>query len=435
MGVSSSRIEEDKALQLCRDRKKFVRKALDGRCSLAAAHVMYIQALKSTGVALRKFVEPEAPLESSLYTSTTATPEPLPLTEKALSQFSFSSPSVSQRVDATETFSPTPSPPSSSRIHTNHMKFGSSFSKKVEEKPPIPAMGTVTTSSTPQNTTPRSTEGLENSPFEGSSLPSGTPPWDFFGLFHPIDHQFSFQEGKGINHGFENSDDIHRLREEEGIPELEDDEEKVSLHGKEESQDSEDEFDEPATDSLVRSFENLNRVHDNGEVNASNAVPSAGTAASDTKLLNGEKTKSPFMASAESAASDSVVLNAEKSNSPDLSPLRPKGPVVAVPAETSKTQVKEGCIENKVAPKDFFSSVKDIEFLFIKASESGKEVPRMLEANKLHFRPIVQGKQSKILSLSLNPPATLTLFQGKFLNLVYLFLEDYKFRILLESWI
>lgn len=401
MGVSSSRIEEDKALQLCRVRKKLVRQALDGRCSLAAAHVAYIQSLKSTGYALRKFVEPEGPVESSLYTSTTATPEPLALTEKALSQFSFSSPSVSQRVDATETFSPTPSPPSSRRIHTNHMKFSNSFSKKVEEKPPIPVVQTVTTSSTPQNTTPRSTEGPEGSPFEGSSLPSGTPPWDFFGLFHPIDHQFSFQEAKGIRHGFENSDDINRLREEEGIPELEDDEEKVSLHGKAESQDSEDEFDEPETDSLVRSFENLNRVHDHDDVNASITMPSAGSADSETKLLNGGKTNSPFTPSAETVASDSGVLNGEKRKSPDLSPLRARESVVAVPAETNKSQVKEGCIENKVAPKDFFSSIKDIEFLFTKASESGREVPRMLEANKLHFRPIFPGKQSKILYISL----------------------------------
>ncbi|PON59184.1 hypothetical protein PanWU01x14_161110 [Parasponia andersonii] len=394
MGVSSSRIEEDKALQLCRDRKKFVRQALDGRCSLAAAHVTYIQSLKGTGVALRKFVEPEAPVESSLYTSTTATPEPLALTEKALSQLSFSSPSVSQHVDATETFSPSHSPPSSSRIHTNHMKFSGSFSKKVEEKPPVPVVGTVTTSSTPQNTTPLSTEGPEGSPFEGASLPSGPPRWDFFGLFHPIDHQFSFQEGKGISHGFENSDDMHRLREEEGIPELEDDEEKVSLHGKEESQDSEDEFDEPATVSLVRSFENLNRVHDSGEVNASVAVPSAGSEASEGRILNGGRTNSPLTPSAETAALDSGALNGGKTNSPDLSPLRTTASVVAVPAETNKTHVKEGCVENKVSPKDFFSSMKDIEFLFIKASESGKEVPRMLEANKLHFRPIFPGKQS-----------------------------------------
>lgn len=373
MGVSSSRIEEDKALQLCRERKKFVRQALDGRCSLAAAHVTYIQSLRNTGVAIRKFVQPEAQVESSLYTSTTATPEPLALTEKTLSQFSFSSPSVSQRVDATEILS-TPSPPNSSRFQANHMKFRGGTSKKVEEKPSLPVVGTVTSSSTPQNTTPHSTDRPEISPFEDPPLPPGAQPWDYFGLFHPIDHDFSFQEGmgKGMSQGFENVDDIRRLREEEGIPDLEDEEEKVSTHGEEESQDSDDEFEEPSTDTLVRSFKNLNRVDDHGEANVSPTLPPAGNVASESEFLNGEKSKSP-----------------------DLSPLRATTSVVAVQADKNKTEVKDDCIETKIAPKDFFSSIKDIEFLFIKASESGKEVPRMLEANKLHFRPIIPPKESK----------------------------------------
>lgn len=374
MGVSSSKIEEDKALKLCRERKKFVRQALDGRCSLAAAHVTYIQSLKKVGTALRKFVEPEAPIESSLYTSTSATPEPLALTEKSLSQFSFSSPSASQHVDATETVSPSPSPPNSSQFQANHMRFRGTSYEKIEEKPSLPVIGTVTSSSTLQNTTPHSTERPETSPFEGSSLPPGTQPWDYF------DHEFSFHDGRGMSQGLENANDIGRFREEEGIPELEDEDEKASFNGSEESQDSEEEFDEPATDTLVRSFENLNRVHDHAADNSSPGIPSARNVASETEFLNGEQHRSPY-----------------------LSPLRATSNVVALPTDTNKTPLKEDCIESKVASKDFFSSIKDIEFLFIRASESGKEVPRMLEANKLHFRPIFPGKESKIsLSLSLH---------------------------------
>lgn len=389
MGVSTSRIEEDKALQLCRERKKFVGQALDGRCSLAAAHVTYIQSLKNTGVALRKFVEPDAQIESSLYTSTTATPEPLALTERTPSQFSFSSPSASQRVGATEMLSPTPSPPNSTRFQVHHMRFGGSSSKKVEEKPFSPVMATLTSSSTPQNMTPRSSEKPETSPYEDPSLPSGTAPWDYFGLFHPIDNQFSFQEsmGKDMSQGYENVD-IRRVREEEGIPELEDEEEKVSFRSKEESQsqDSEDEFDEPATDTLVRSFKNLNREHEHGEASHE----------------HGESNVSSIMPPAGSVASESELLNGEKSNSPNLSPLRTKTSVVAIQTDKSNTPVKKDSIENKVAPRDFFTSIKDVESLFIKASDCSKGVPRMLEANKLHFRPIVPAKESRIsLSLSL----------------------------------
>ncbi|KAJ0020925.1 hypothetical protein Pint_31628 [Pistacia integerrima] len=371
MGASSSRIEEDKVLQLCRERKKFVRQALDGRCSLAGAHIAYVQSLRNTGTALRKFVEPEGPIESSLYTSTNATPEPLAFTEKSLSQFSFSSPTFSQRVDATENLCPSPSPPPSSQFQASHMKFRGISSKKVEEKPPSPVIGTLTSSSTPQNSKPHYTEKQESSLFEESAIPSVTPPWDYFGPLHPIDHQFSFKEGKGMNQGFENVDDLRKPSEEEGIPELEDEEGNASFRGREESLDSEDEFDEPSADTLVRRFENFNRLNDHNAPSASPTMPSAGSVASESEFMNGEK-----------------------SNSPDLSPVRATSSRAALPSIIKKTPVKEDCIENKVTPKDFLSSMKDIEHLFIKASESGKEVPRMLEANKLHFRPILPAKES-----------------------------------------
>lgn len=379
MGAASSKIEEDKALQLCRERKKFVRQALDGRCSIAAAHVMYIQSLKNTGTALRKFIEPEAPIESSLYTtSTSATPEPLALTDKSLSRFSFSSPSASQPVDATEAISPSSSPPNSSQFQVNHMTFRGASSEKIEEKPSLPVTQTLTSSSTPLNNTPYSTERPETS-FEVSSPIPGNDPWDYFGLFHPTDHQFSFQHGKEINQGLENVDDLRRLAEEEGIPQLEDDGEEASFDETEESQDSEDEFSEPSTNTLVRSFENLNRVHDQSGDNSSSSMPSARNVALKTQFMNGEK----------------------KGKSPDLSPLRDTSKlVIALPTEGDETPLEEEIIDSKIDGKDFISSIREIEILFIKASESGKEVPRMLEANKLHFRPIFLGKESKMSPLS-----------------------------------
>ncbi|XP_020226851.1 nitrate regulatory gene2 protein [Cajanus cajan] len=371
MGASSSKMEDDKALQLCRERKKFVRQALDGRCSLAAAHVSYIQSLKNIGTALRKFTEPEGPIEPSLYTSTNATQEqPLALTERTLS---FSSPSVSHHID--ETFSPTPSPPSSSsKFRANHMKLSSISSKKIEEKPPVPVLGIVTSSGTTTTTAQNASVMSETAAFGDSSLPAGTPQWDFFGLFHPIDHQFSFQDGKGMHQDIGNVDDIQRLRDEEGIPELEDDEEKASSHGREHSRDSEDEFDEePTAETLVQRFENLNRS--NSHIQA-NVVPAP------TKPVKGH------------SASEVELVNGEKGNSANLPPLKTATMAALPPPETNKPRVKGSHSENKVTPKNFFLSVRDIELLFIKASESGKEVPRMLEANKFHFRPIFPGKEN-----------------------------------------
>ncbi|OVA12154.1 protein of unknown function DUF632 [Macleaya cordata] len=376
MGASSSKIEEDKALQLCRERKRFVRQALDGRCSLAAAHVAYIQSLKSTGVSLRRFIEPEATSESSLYTSTTATPEPLALTDKSLSQFSFSSPSMSQHVDAGETLSLTPSPPNSGRFHANYMKSGGNSSITVEERPPSSVTRTLRSSlSTPPNLTHQAPERSETSPSDAHHLPPEQPPWDYFGLLHPIDNQFSFQDLRGLNHGLDTADDIRRLREAEGIPDLEEDEEKVNVIGRVESEESESEFDEPSTDNLVKSFENR-RVTGSYSTSASPTMPSARSIASE----------------------EAEVLNGEKSKSPDLTPLRTTSPVVTLPMYEKRTAEKESGSANKHAPKDFFSSLKEIEYLFLKASESGKEVPRMLEANKVQFRPILPGKEGESMA-------------------------------------
>ncbi|XP_022995404.1 nitrate regulatory gene2 protein-like [Cucurbita maxima] len=368
MGASSSKVEEDKALRLCHIRKKFVKQALHGRCSLATAHAEYIQSLRCTGTALKIFVHPEGPVESPLYTSTNATPEPLAFAEKSMSQFSFSSPSFSQRVDIGN-FSPSPSPPTSSRFQANHMQFRGSFSNRVEEKLPTPVIGTVTSSDV------RPSDAPQTRSFEGSSAPQdGT--WDYF--FPSNNHEFSFQDGNGMNNGgfeFENTGGLKHFKEEDGNSEYREREEKGSLHVGEESQHSEDEFDEPSSETLVRSFENFNRVHNDGAVNTS-----------------------PTMHTVKSVASEPEFVNQGKNHSPGLSPLRTTSSVVPFTSVFGKATAKEDGIENTAVPKDLFSSMKEIESLFTKASESGKEVPRMLEANKLHIRPIFPGKENQPLS-------------------------------------
>lgn len=267
------------------------------------------------------------------------------------------------------------------------MKYTGTYSREVQEKLPSPTTGTVTFSSIPRNTTPDSTGKPGVPAFENSPVAPGMPQWDFFGFFHPIDHQFSSQEGKRMDQGFEDADDIKRLREEEGIPELEDDEEKGSTDRSEEFQDSDDEFEEPSTETLVRRFENVNRVNDESMSSAPPTVSSVRSATSEGEFANGDKGKSS-----------------------DLSSQRGKSAAVAPSTETKRTPVKDNSDEQKVTAKDFSSSIKDIGCLFIKASESGREVPRKLEANELHFRPIFPGKERTEL---FSPPLTFCLYQLK----------------------
>nr|XP_043617146.1 protein ROLLING AND ERECT LEAF 2-like [Erigeron canadensis] len=65
MGISNSKVETCKPLGLCKERKKFIKQAIDSRYNLAAAHVVYIQSLHNIGIALSKFAETEFSLEQS----------------------------------------------------------------------------------------------------------------------------------------------------------------------------------------------------------------------------------------------------------------------------------------------------------------------------------------------------------------------------------
>ncbi|ONK54811.1 uncharacterized protein A4U43_UnF11050 [Asparagus officinalis] len=342
MGAAGSKIEDDKALLVCRERKRFVRQALDGRCSLAAAHVAYIQSLRNTGTALRKFIQPEVTSESSLYTtSTSATPEPLALTDKSNSHFSNSSPSLSQHVETSEPFSPVPSPPNSARVHVNHMKAVRISSRTIEERPMVSVTATV-----------KHTESELDASAEGA-------PWDYFELFHPIDNQLSFQDAKGSNRVLEDAEVITRLREEEGVPELEEEGGKPSTNERDDDfTDSDSEFDKPSSEPLVKMYRNRNEVLDE-------------SVASETEQQNVE----------------TVVSNGlyETDETSEVAPSKTTSSVITLPMNGKH---KEFGSENKLPVKDFFSCVKEIDDLFLKASESGREVPRMLEANKVRFRPL-----------------------------------------------
>lgn len=375
MGASNSTVvDEDKALQLCRERKKLIGQALDSRCALAATHISYIDALKLTGTVLRAFVEFEAP---SAHASNSATPEALVLNRKFASGIQQSALSFSH---GNGNVSPSPSPPSIRSYQVNHMKFGGIFSRKIEEKASLPH--TVSVSSvTPQSTTPRSTEKPELPPFGSNDQQPGTPPfdsinkqpetppWDYFGLFDKVDNQFSTPEQLELKKGSKFAEELNHFGE-EGTSQLEGGDAELSSPGREESLES-DEFDEPVTPTLVRSFQNVNR--DGGNISD---LASKHTVASEAK--------SPYRA---------------ENDSPVLTPLR-GATSPATPLSEVKTTAKEGDEEENVAPKDFVSSMKDIEYLFGKASESGREVPRMLEANKFHFRPINPGNEGGSLSAS-----------------------------------
>ncbi|CAH8344688.1 unnamed protein product [Eruca vesicaria subsp. sativa] len=58
--------KKEEPLLLCKERKRFVKQAIDSRCSLAAAHVSYVRSLRNIGACLRQYAEADtAPVASS----------------------------------------------------------------------------------------------------------------------------------------------------------------------------------------------------------------------------------------------------------------------------------------------------------------------------------------------------------------------------------
>ena len=452
---SRSKSEDDKALVLCQERKRFVREALDGRCAFAAAHFAYIQSLRHTGFALRKFMEPEVPTDSSLFTSTSATPELPTMRQKSMNL----SPSLSHH--ASDSFSPVPSPLSSGRFHVNHMKAGGSSVTTVKEKLLEPVRATLQTSSPVRRQAIHDLD--DSSTFEA---PPSTPPWDYFGLFQPVESQISFHDEKELVHEFENSDDIRRLCEKEGIPELEEEVEKSPAHsdfitrrlGEEKAPDlkdvekspmnggeddlalSEDDFDNPTSESLVRVFKNRNDTPvgytatgqspvqlptdelTSETIGSQTAGPKDGTGGDSQAETprDGIRVDSQTERSEDGMRIDSQTERPKDDTGVDSQTVRPKddtrvldismyesdetpvaSPVKEVSSSTAALPMngksKETFRDVRNVVRDLNSCMKEIEVLFIKASDSGKEVPRMLEADKVNFRPLLPEEKGYIL--------------------------------------
>jgi len=289
------------------------------------------------------------------------------------------------------------------------MKAGGNSVTTVKEKVLEPVTATLQTSSPVRGQAIHDLD--DSSTFEA---PPGTPPWDYFGLFQPVESQISFHDDKELGHDFENDDDIRRLREKEGIPELEEELEKSPAYpaylkrrlGEEKPQDlkdvekspmnggeddlalSEDDFDNPTSESLVRMFKNRNDT----------PVAHIATGQSPAPLPIDDLASETIDSQAERPKDDTRVLDIsmyESDKTPVTSPLKETSTSTAAFPVNGK--FKEPLRDVRNVARDLNSCMKEIEILFIKASDSGKEVPRMLEADKVNFQPLLPEEKGYIL--------------------------------------
>ncbi|XVE83172.1 hypothetical protein DITRI_Ditri16bG0066400 [Diplodiscus trichospermus] len=345
MGCGNSKAEKNEALRLCKERRRFIKQAIDSRYALAAAHVSYIQSLRNIGIALRRFAEAEILIKSSLSTSATEL-------DKTPSHSSYPSPSPSH-LGAEVSDSPlnNESPISPAMANLSYMRAGNSAAVTVKVNP--------------------SNDSFVEDESLAMSMPPPPPPpfesgssWDFF---DPIDGCESFRfaghngvdmdfedlrgwRSKGIGHG--GLDENIDLNEGTLWPESERNAVKIS--------------DSSATNnySCGNSMEHDEFLIELGGGNA-------GCRQTDDKEVS--------------------QLGVEHNGNVQGESLMGKGALEQSSSKREKAALDKDLSAEREDPsefithraKDFLSSIKDIEHRFFRASEAGREVSRMLESNKI----------------------------------------------------
>ncbi|KAL0726328.1 hypothetical protein Bca4012_022421 [Brassica carinata] len=76
--MNKKKKKKNEPLLLCKERKRFVKQAIDSRCALAAAHVSYIRSLRNIGACLRQYAEAETVAAAAASSPSTTEPEKYP---------------------------------------------------------------------------------------------------------------------------------------------------------------------------------------------------------------------------------------------------------------------------------------------------------------------------------------------------------------------
>ncbi|KAG7983139.1 hypothetical protein I3843_04G089600 [Carya illinoinensis] len=331
MGCANSKTEKNEALRLCRERMRFIKQAIDSRYSLAAAHVSYIQSLRNIGITLRRSAEAEIIIESSLSTS-----------DKTPSHSSYPSPSPSHVADVSDSPLHNESSLSPPVAALSYMRSGGSAA--------------VTVMVSPSGGNSFVDEELMAFPFP----PPPPPPlesgsWDFF---DPIDdsESFRFMGHSGLDM---NSDDMSGWRH-------------FKSNGANELHEGTFKAGGIPSNMATRNNSNYESLEHNAHLITSRGVEGSEQTVSGT-VSRLESGANNINGSAETLAGNVPVALAQSGS------------------KREKTMVEKDLSAEREDPsefithraKDFLSSIKDIENRFFRASESGREVSRMLEANTI----------------------------------------------------
>ncbi|XP_050219601.1 nitrate regulatory gene2 protein-like isoform X2 [Mercurialis annua] len=226
MGCSMSKLDDEEAVQLCKDRKRFIKQAVEHRARFATGHLAYIQSMKRVSAALRDYIEGDEPREFLLDSFITPPFTPVKKTSSgfiSISPKSFSQPAIHLGPNST--------------LKVNYLRSGGNQAVSVEERPQSPETIRLQAYSPVRNYGFDGYYGMQSSPMYSSffsyspnnrpNLPPPSPQttqWDgFWNPFSSLD-SYNYFTRSSLDHMFMDDDirGLRQVREEEGIPDLED---------------------------------------------------------------------------------------------------------------------------------------------------------------------------------------------------------------------
>lgn len=243
MGCSQSKLDDEESVQLCKDRKKFIKQAVEQRTRFATGHIAYIESMKRVSTALRDYIEGDEPREFSL--DSVVTPPFTPVKKKIGNGIGigngngFVPISAKSFAQTTIEFGVGPN----STLKMNYLRPGGNPVISVEERPPSPETVRIERFETYSSMPHYGIDGyfgMQSPPMNPSifpysppiNRPSIPPPspqntqWDsFWNPFSSLDYygypSRTSLDQTGIDDEYKG---LRQVREEEGIPDLEEDE-------------------------------------------------------------------------------------------------------------------------------------------------------------------------------------------------------------------
>jgi len=228
MGCSQSRLDDQEAVKLCKDRKRFIKQAVEQRAQFATEHVAYIQSLKRVSAALLDYFECDEshhlPLDSFMSSPSTPVKKTSPLGFIPISSKSFSATTIE--------FDP------KTTLKVNCLRSGGNPAISVEERPQSPEVVRVETyypmhqfgtdGFFPMQSSPMNSSTFACSPDNRPYIPPPSPQssqWEsFWNPFLSLDYYGYPSRSSFGQTGMDNEiGGLKQVREEEGIPDLEED--------------------------------------------------------------------------------------------------------------------------------------------------------------------------------------------------------------------